>query len=72
MMDRLGLITRAVSLGDADSLVCHPASLTRARQSIRKGAHLADGVGEDLVRLSVGLEDAGDLIADLKQALEAL
>lgn len=69
MMDRLGLVTRAVSLGDADSLIYHPASLIRARQSIRKGAHLADGVGEDLIRLSVGLEDADDLVADLGQAL---
>ncbi|SDB00103.1 PLP-dependent transferase, partial [Mesorhizobium qingshengii] len=56
---------------DADSLVYHPASLTRARKSIRTDAHLADGVGEDLMRLSVGLEDAADLIADLQQALAA-
>ncbi|MER8950975.1 PLP-dependent transferase, partial [Mesorhizobium sp. M0809] len=35
-------------------------------------AHLADGVGEDLMRLSVGLEDADDLIADLRRALDAL
>jgi methionine-gamma-lyase len=72
MMDRLCLVTRAVSLGDAESLICHPASLTRARQPIRKDAHLADGVGEDLIRLSVGLEDADDLIADLRQALDTL
>ncbi|WP_322791123.1 PLP-dependent transferase [Mesorhizobium tianshanense] len=70
MMDRLNLITRAVSLGDADSLIYHPASLTRARKSIHKDAHLADGVGEDLMRLSVSLEDDGDLIADLRQALD--
>lgn len=72
IMDRLRLVTRAVSLGDADSLICHPASLTRARQSIRKNTHLAEGVGEDLIRLSVGLEDAEDLIADLRQALAVL
>ena len=72
IMDRLDLITRAVSLGDADSLIYHPASLTRARQPIRKDAHLADGVGEDLMRLSVGLEDAVDLIADLRQALDSV
>ncbi|MER9243044.1 PLP-dependent aspartate aminotransferase family protein [Mesorhizobium sp. M0633] len=72
MMDRLNLITRAVSLGDADSLIYHPASLTRARQPIRKDAHMADGVGEDLMRLSVGLEDAEDLIADMRRALDAL
>jgi methionine-gamma-lyase len=72
MMDRLRLVTRAVSLGDADSLIYHPASLTRARQTIRTDAHLADGVGDDLIRLSAGLEDADDLIADLRQALQAL
>lgn len=72
MMNQLKLITRAVSLGDADSLIYHPASLTRARKAIRKDAHLADGVGEDLMRLSVGLEDAADLIADLRQGLDAV
>lgn len=72
MMDRLQLLTRAVSLGDADSLIYHPASLMRARQSIRKDAHLAEGVGEDLIRLSVGLEDVSDLMADLRQALQVL
>ncbi|WP_345958999.1 PLP-dependent transferase [Rhizobium leguminosarum] len=47
----------AVSLGDTDSLIYHPASISRARQSIRKDAHLVEGVGEDLLRLSVGPED---------------
>ncbi len=72
MMNRLRLVTRAVSLGDAHSLICHPASLTRARQSIRKNAHLAEGVGEDLIRLSVGLEEPEDLMADLRQAMAVL
>ncbi|WP_432431588.1 PLP-dependent transferase [Rhizobium leguminosarum] len=62
----------AVSLGDTDSLIYHPASISRARQSIRKDAHLVEGVGEDLLRLSVGLEDVGDLIGDLRQALQVL
>ena len=70
MMNRLRIIARAVSLGDADSLICHPASLARARRGIRKNAHLAEGVGEDLVRLSVGLEDVADIIGDLRQAIE--
>ncbi|WP_458387819.1 PLP-dependent transferase [Rhizobium redzepovicii] len=61
----------AVSLGDTDSLI-HPASISRARQSIRKDAHLVEGVGEDLLRLSVGLEDVSDLIGDLRQALQVL
>ncbi|MGR9411724.1 trans-sulfuration enzyme family protein [Rhizobium anhuiense] len=72
MLDRLQLLTRAVSLGDTDSLIYHPASISRARQSIRKDAHLIEGVGEDLLRLSVGLEDVGDLIGDLRQALQVL
>jgi methionine-gamma-lyase len=72
MLDRLQLLTRAVSLGDTDSLIYHPASRSRARQSIRKDAHLIEGVGEDLLRLSVGLEDVGDLIGDLRQALQVL
>ncbi|WP_068298750.1 PLP-dependent aspartate aminotransferase family protein [Pararhodobacter sp. CCB-MM2] len=72
MLDRLQLITRAVSLGDAESLIMHPASLTRARQSLREDAHLATGVGDELLRLSVGLEAADDLIFDLRQALDTL
>lgn len=72
MLDRLQLLTRAVSLGDADSLIYHPASITRARQAIRKDAHMVSGVGEDVIRLSVGLEDVGDLMADLNQALAHL
>ncbi|WP_246526559.1 trans-sulfuration enzyme family protein [Plastoroseomonas hellenica] len=71
-MDRLSLFGRAVSLGDAESLIMHPASLNRARRAIRPEAHLAEGVGDDLIRLSVGLEDAGDLIEDLRQALASL
>ncbi|MGZ2386183.1 cystathionine beta-lyase/cystathionine gamma-synthase [Rhizobium brockwellii] len=62
----------AVSLADTDSLIYHPASISRARQSIRKDAHLVEEVGEDLLRLSVGLEDVGDLIGDLRQALQVL
>ncbi|MCA2011758.1 aminotransferase class I/II-fold pyridoxal phosphate-dependent enzyme [Cereibacter sphaeroides] len=72
MLDRLRLITLAVSLGDAESLIYHPASLMRARQSLREDAHLATGVGDELLRLSVGLEAADDLIFDLRQALDTL
>lgn len=68
-MDRLTLFARAVSLGDAESLVMHPASLVRARTAIRPGARLTDGVGEDLIRLSVGLETADDLLHDLRHGL---
>ncbi|MPZ35703.1 MAG: aminotransferase class V-fold PLP-dependent enzyme [Rhodospirillales bacterium] len=69
MLSRLGLITRAVSLGDTESLITHPASLVRARKRIRPEARLAPGVGDDLLRLSIGLEDPGDIIDDLQQAL---
>jgi methionine-gamma-lyase len=68
-MDRLSLFGRAVSLGDAESLVMHPASLSRARKAVRPEAHLTEGVGEDLIRLSVGLEDADDLLDDLRHGL---
>ncbi|WP_085061943.1 aminotransferase class I/II-fold pyridoxal phosphate-dependent enzyme [Rhizobium leguminosarum] len=72
MLDRLQLMTRAVSLGDTDTLIYHPASITKARQSIRKDAHMVSGVGDDLIRLSVGLEDVNDLIGDLHQAIRGL
>ncbi|MGE0715195.1 MAG: PLP-dependent aspartate aminotransferase family protein [Alphaproteobacteria bacterium] len=68
-MDGLSLFGRAVSLGDAESLIMHPGSLTRARQALRPEARLADGVGEDLIRVSVGLEDTDDLLDDLRNAL---
>jgi methionine-gamma-lyase len=67
-MNALQLFTRAVSLGDAESLAQHPASMTHSSYTPEQRAeHL---IGEGLVRLSVGLEDAADLIADLRQALD--
>lgn len=69
VMDGLHLISRAVSLGDAESLIMHPGSLTRARQRTKPDARLAHGVTEDLIRLSVGLEDIDDLLDDLGDAL---
>lgn len=69
LLAHLQLITCAVSLGDAESLITHPASLNRSRKKIRPEATLAPGVGEDLIRLSVGLEDDVDLIHDLRGAL---
>jgi methionine-gamma-lyase len=68
-MDALRLFTRAVSLGDAESLAQHPASMTHSTYTPEQRAeHL---IGEGLVRLSIGLEDAGDLLDDLRQALAA-
>lgn len=66
-MDALRLFTRAVSLGDAESLAQHPASMTHAVYSLEERA--AHFISEGLVRLSVGLEDSEDLLADLEQAL---
>lgn len=66
-MNALALFTRAVSLGDAESLAQHPASMTHSFYTPEERAlHL---IGEGLVRLSVGLEDPEDLLADLDQAL---
>lgn len=68
MMNRLTLIRRAVSLGDAETLIQHPASMTHSTYAPEERA--AAGIGEGLVRLSVGLEDVGDILADLEMALE--
>ena len=62
--------TLAESLGGVESLIGHPASMTHA--SIPTEERLKVGLTESLIRLSVGVEDAGDLIGDLEKALEAL
>lgn len=72
MIDRLKLISRAISLGDTESLITHPGSLLKARQKLYPAETPRTGVNMDLIRLSVGLEDPQDLIADLKQALDSL
>lgn len=68
-MNALQLFTRAVSLGDAESLAQHPASMTHAFYTPEERVHHL--ISEGLVRLSVGLEDPDDLLADLEQALQA-
>lgn len=68
MMNRLRLIQRAVSLGDAESLIQHPASMTHSTYSPEERA--AHGIDEGLLRLSVGLESAEDILDDLMQAFE--
>lgn len=60
------LFTLAESLGGVESLIGHPASMTHA--SIPREERLKAGLTDSLVRLSIGIEDAGDLIADLEQA----
>ena len=68
VLDALQLFTQAVSLGDVDSLACHPASTTHSALSAELRA--MHGVSEGLIRLSVGIEHPDDLIADLAQALQ--
>ncbi len=70
LMDNVKLCSLAVSLGATDTLIQHPASMTHAcvPLEVRKKVGITDG----LVRLSVGIEDSEDIIADLKQAFEAI
>lgn len=69
MMNAVKLCELAVSLGGVETLIQHPASMTHASMGAdaRKRAHITDG----LVRISVGIEDPDDLIADLEQAMAA-
>lgn len=67
LMNSVKLCTLAVSLGDAETLIQHPASMTHSPYTPEERA--ASGISEGLVRISVGLENADDLIKDLDQAL---
>ena len=66
-MENVELFSLAESLGGVESLINHPASMTHA--SIPKEERLKNGLSDTLIRLSVGVEDVEDLIADLDQAL---
>ena len=68
LLDSLELIDISNNLGDAKSLACHPATTTHS--SVAEEDRLAMGIGDGLVRLSVGLEHGDDLISDLRQALD--
>jgi O-acetylhomoserine (thiol)-lyase len=68
-IDSVQLISHLANVGDAKTLVIHPASTTHQQMSAAQLA--AAGIGEDMIRLSVGLEDAEDIVADLAQALRA-
>ena len=65
----LQIISLAESLGGVESLVCHPATMTHA--AIPKETREKIGITDNLIRLSVGIEDKADLLADIKQAIEA-
>lgn len=66
-INRMQLFSIAVSLGDAESLIQHPASMTHSPYTQEE--RLAAGISDSLIRISVGLENVDDLIADLSQSL---
>lgn len=70
LMNNVQLCTLAVSLGDTETLIQHPASMTHSPYDAEERE--ACGITDGLVRLSVGLEDAADIIADLKRVLDTL
>lgn len=69
LIDRIRLFSHLANVGDAKSLIIHPASTTHQQMSPEE--LIAAGIGEELVRLSIGLEDPDDIIGDLDQALKA-
>ncbi len=70
LLDNVRLLRVAVSLGDTETLIQHPASMTHSTYTPEERAH--SGIAEGLVRLSVGLENVQDIQADIAQALEAI
>ncbi len=69
-IDALLMILRLVNIGDAKSLACHPASTTH--RQLNSEELKAAGVSEDLIRISVGIENIVDIIADVEQALDCV
>jgi len=67
LVGKLQLFSHVANVGDVRSLVIHPASTTH--RQLTDAQKVAAGAGPDVVRLSIGLEDVEDLIADLDQAL---
>jgi methionine-gamma-lyase len=67
LMERVRLATLAVSLGNVDTLISHPASMTHA--PVPRAERLQQGITDGLVRLSVGIENLPDILADLEQGL---
>ncbi|MFO8067470.1 MAG: aminotransferase class I/II-fold pyridoxal phosphate-dependent enzyme [Bacteroidales bacterium] len=70
LMDNVHLAMLAVSLGGVETLIQHPASMTHS--AVSKENKLAAGITDDLVRLSVGIEDVDDIISDLKIGLDKI
>lgn len=70
VMDNVQVCSLAVSLGDCETLIQHPASMTHSPYTAEERE--AAGISDGLVRLAVGLEDVNDIIVDLKQALDLI
>lgn len=70
LLNNLKMLVISVSLGDAETLIQHPASMTHSPYTLEE--RKASNISEGLVRISVGLENAEDIIADLKNALDSL
>jgi len=69
-INRMNLFSIAVSLGDAESLIQHPASMTHSPYTPEE--RTAAGISDSLIRISVGLEHVNDLVEDLKQSLDKI
>ena len=69
-LDSLKIAKLAVSLGGTETLASHPAAMTHL--SVPDERKRALGIGDNMVRISIGVEDADDLIADFEQALAAV
>jgi O-acetylhomoserine (thiol)-lyase len=67
LIDRLKLFSLLANVGDAKSLVIHPASTTHQQLTLEE--QVSSGVSEDTIRLSVGIENIDDILEDLRQAL---
>jgi O-acetylhomoserine (thiol)-lyase len=70
LVSRVNLFSHLANIGDTRSLIIHPASTTHRQLTAEQRA--AAGAGDDVVRLSIGLEDKADIIADLEQALSGV
>ena len=70
LLDAVEVCTLAESLGGVETLISHPASMTHA--AVPAEVRKESGIGDELVRISVGIEDSDDLIGDLEQALAGL
>jgi methionine-gamma-lyase len=69
-INRMALFSIAVSLGDAESLIQHPASMTHSPYTPEERADA--GISDTLIRISVGLENVEDIVADLAQSLSKI